>query len=81
MRVDEMTELRDFQKLTKDNLLKGNSTIVVAPTGLGKTRAALLPFYKSCSKLGTRIIYALPIRALAKGVQAVSYTHLTLPTN
>ncbi len=66
-----MVKLREFQENTKDNLMKGNSTIVIAPTGLGKTLAAIIPFknISGNTKLGSRIIYNLPIRALAKGVE------------
>ncbi|MCD6591012.1 MAG: CRISPR-associated helicase Cas3' [Candidatus Aenigmarchaeota archaeon] len=69
-----MIELREFQKNTKDNLMEGKSTVVIAPTGLGKTIAAILPFVETLSnggnnKLRSRIVYSLPIRALAKGVQ------------
>jgi len=61
--------LRDFQKIVKTTLTEEKSTIVVAPTGLGKTLAAILPFVENSSnKVGTRIIYSLPIRALTKGV-------------
>jgi len=35
-----MVKLREFQENTKDNLMKGKSTIVLTPTGLGKTIAA-----------------------------------------
>jgi len=66
-----MIKLREFQENTKDNLMKGNSTVVIAPTGLGKTLAAIMPFKEvsGSTKLRSRIIYTLPIRALAKGVQ------------
>jgi len=65
-------EMRDFQKGAFDRLAKGQSVLIIAPTGLGKTRAALAPFNQSlCQKglLGTRLIYALPLRALARGVE------------
>lgn len=63
---------RDFQKGAKETLNSGKSVLISAPTGLGKTRAAIAPFVgesKGITKLNTRIIYTLPIRALAKGVQ------------
>ena len=66
-----MLEMREFQENTKNHLMKGNSAVVIAPTGLGKTRAGIIPSKnsESSTKLRTRIIYTLPIRALAKGVQ------------
>jgi CRISPR-associated endonuclease/helicase Cas3 len=63
---------RDFQKCTLNILGSGQSVLVVAPTGLGKTRAALQPFTQSQRNnglLGTRLIYTLPLRALARGVE------------
>ena len=61
--------LRNFQKATYENLIKGKSVLILAPTGLGKTRAALLPFsLGQWPLLNTRLIYALPMRVLAKGV-------------
>ncbi|MEM3553566.1 MAG: CRISPR-associated helicase Cas3' [Candidatus Bathyarchaeia archaeon] len=62
---------REFQQSAFDVLKNRQSTLIIAPTGLGKTRAALLPFIKNlCSGglIGTRLIYSLPLRALTKGV-------------
>ncbi len=64
-----MVKLREFQENARDNLVKGNSTVVIAPTGSGKTLAAIMPFKDFSSTKLSRVIYALPIRALAKGVQ------------
>lgn len=67
--MDDISSLRDFQQNAKKLLDSGKSVIISAPTGLGKTFAAILPFIgNSSNKLGTRIIYSLPIRALAKGI-------------
>ncbi len=67
----EKQYLRKFQIKTKESLLEGKSVVVIAPTGLGKTLAAILPSQATTSpaKLKTRIMYTLPIRALSKGVQ------------
>lgn len=64
-----MVKLREFQENARDNLVKGNSTVVIAPTGSGKTLAAIIPFKDFSSTKLSRVIYTLPIRALAKGVQ------------
>ncbi|GIW52277.1 MAG: hypothetical protein KatS3mg081_1632 [Gemmatimonadales bacterium] len=64
--------LRDFQRCSLNILKGGQSGLVIAPTGLGKTRAALEPFAQSQSQnglLGTRLIYTLPLRVLARGVE------------
>lgn len=63
---------KDFQKDALEKLSKGQSVLIIAPTGLGKTRAALNPFSQSKNNgglLGTRLIYTLPLRALARGVE------------
>jgi len=70
--MNKAHSLRDFQKDTKEMLIAGKSVLISAPTGLGKTRAAILPFvpqFNGKRKLSTRIMYTLPIRALSKGIQ------------
>jgi CRISPR-associated endonuclease/helicase Cas3 len=65
-----MEELRDFQREAIENLENGKSVLIFAPTGLGKTRAAIEPFLRAKGGLiCTRMIYSLPIRALAQGVR------------
>lgn len=62
---------RDFQREAKEALLQGRSIVIVAPTGLGKTRAALDPFLASKNGnplLTTRLIYTLPLRSLAGSI-------------
>ncbi len=60
---------RDFQREAREKLSQGRSVIVIAPTGLGKTRAAIFPFKcQNSPLLTTRLIYALPMRTLARGV-------------
>lgn len=65
--------LRDFQRSALGTLAEGRSILVIAPTGLGKTRAALLPHINAKGNhqahLGTRLIYSLPLRALTQGVK------------
>ncbi|RJQ32059.1 MAG: CRISPR-associated helicase Cas3' [Peptococcaceae bacterium] len=62
------SELKEFQKETAVHLLAGQNVILTAPTGAGKTWAALLPFLYSREKgalFTDRLIYALPLRSLA----------------
>jgi len=67
---EEDFKLRDFQERAKEKLDNGKSIIISAPTGLGKTLAAIYPvIYSTNEKLKSRVIYTLPIRALARGVQ------------
>ncbi|RLB00033.1 MAG: CRISPR-associated helicase Cas3' [Deltaproteobacteria bacterium] len=60
---------RDFQQKAIEALEKIKPVLIVAPTGLGKTRAALSPFAQGpIDILEKRLIYSLPLRALARGV-------------
>jgi CRISPR-associated endonuclease/helicase Cas3 len=59
-----------FQREVGELLLSGNSVILQAPTGAGKTRAALLPFLHGSQKLPAtafprKCIYSVPMRVLA----------------
>ena len=59
-----------YQKLVAERLLEGKSVILQAPTGAGKTRAALLPFIHAWQQNGsaqfpTKCIYIVPMRVLA----------------
>lgn len=57
-----------YQKRVAEAILHGNNVIIPAPTGAGKTWAALLPFLYS-KRIGQtvsdRVIYSLPMRTLA----------------
>ena len=61
--------LRPFQEEVLKCLLNGESVILQAPTGSGKTRAALLPFIQNLARLEDRFPltcrYAVPMRVLA----------------
>lgn len=59
----------DFQIQVGEKLKRGESVLIVVPTGMGKTRAALKPFINENNPLlNTRLIYTLPLRSLAHGV-------------
>lgn len=60
-----------YQERVADRLLNGKSVILQAPTGAGKTWAAVAPFLYSRTKnnpIGDRLIYALPLRSLASNL-------------
>ncbi len=65
----EHPPLRPFQDRVFKNILQGKSVILQAPTGSGKTRAALAPFIYNLacqdSKLPHTCRYAVPLRVLA----------------
>ncbi len=68
-------ELRPFQRRVFDAVMNGQRVILQAPTGAGKTRAALAPFLQNFarslsdptyeSKLPLTCRYAVPLRVLA----------------
>ncbi len=64
-----ITHLRPFQQRTKDKLLSGASYILQAPTGAGKTHAALAPFFDAWQNgnayFPRKCFYVVPRRVLA----------------
>jgi len=64
-----MAESYPFQKKVAELLLAGRNVILQAPTGAGKTRAALLPLLHSIEHVESgfphKCIYAVPRRVLA----------------
>jgi len=60
--------LYDFQKRVYEYLKEGRSIILQAPTGAGKTRAALYPFLRAWEyedDFPRKCIYSVPLRVLA----------------
>ena len=61
--------LRPFQQRVFDCIQQGRSVILQAPTGAGKTRAALAPFVANLARQGNKLPltcrYAVPMRVLA----------------
>lgn len=60
--------LYDFQKKVFDLISVGQSVILQAPTGAGKTRAALYPFLRAWeyqTSFPRKCIYSVPLRVLA----------------
>lgn len=58
-----------FQRQVAQFLLSGKNVILQAPTGAGKTHAALLPFLNALEKghdFPRKCIYSVPMRVLAK---------------
>ena len=59
------------QQVTQDDIARGGDRLVVAPTGSGKTMAAMLPLLDRCLKEnweGMSILYITPLRALNRDV-------------
>ena len=61
--------LRPFQKKVRDLILQDKNVILQAPTGAGKTRAALSPFVNNLGCAGRSLphtcLYATPLRVLS----------------
>jgi CRISPR-associated endonuclease/helicase Cas3 len=55
----------DFQSKTRELLKNNKSVLLVAPTGIGKTRAVT----SDLEEKPTKIIYAVPLRALGIGIR------------
>lgn len=62
--------LYPYQELVKSHLLNGRPVVLQAPTGSGKTRAALAPFIEAFFDLKDdafpkQCLYSVPMRVLA----------------
>ncbi len=73
--------LYPYQERVKDYLHTGKNVILQAPTGAGKTRAALAPFIESFfdfppERFPHKCIYAVPMRVLANQF-VIEYQELT----
>lgn len=65
-----MTSLYPYQQRVKSLIQEGKSVILQAPTGAGKTRAALAPYIEAYfsdepDQLPRKCIYSVPMRVLA----------------
>ena len=59
------------QEVTQEEIASGGDRLVIAPTGSGKTMAAMLPLLDRCLKQkwqGMSILYITPLRALNRDV-------------
>ena len=63
-----ITQPTDPQRDVIPKILSGKNILLVAPTGIGKTEAAMLPIFdsifKTKGKNGVRCLYITPLRAL-----------------
>jgi len=63
-------EFYPYQKEVAENIAKGENVLIIAPTGYGKTFAAMLPILSSIdrNKRGIKCIYITPLRALNRDI-------------
>ncbi len=61
----------EIQKLAIPSLLNGDDALLIAPTGIGKTEAALLPVFHRFLESrpeGISVLYVTPLRALNRDI-------------
>jgi ATP-dependent Lhr-like helicase len=70
-----LAELTPIQKKSYKLLVRGKSALLVAPTGSGKTEAAVIPIFSrlgaeklSSDSVGIRMLYITPLRALNRDI-------------
>ncbi len=61
----------EIQKLSVEPILKGESVLLISPTGTGKTEAALFPLFhkllnEATSDDGIKLLYINPLKALTR---------------
>lgn len=64
---ERFSDLTEIQKLAIPKILNGENTLILAPTGFGKTEAAILPILeriKEGTRTGICALYITPLRAL-----------------
>lgn len=70
-----MVQLYPYQRVVKELVQSGQSVILQAPTGAGKTRAALAPYIEAffdfpAEQFPKKCIYSVPMRTLANQFNA-----------
>jgi len=69
--LERFGELTEIQKLAIPRVLEGENVLIFAPTGSGKSEAALLPILEKIGieESGICALYITPLRALSRDLQ------------
>src|SRR5512137_2608221 len=66
------TLLSDTQKDAIPRILKGDHTLLIAPTGTGKTESAMFPVFDALMRIpaggGFKALYITPLRSLNRDI-------------
>ncbi|RLE81700.1 MAG: hypothetical protein DRJ51_03285 [Thermoprotei archaeon] len=70
----KLREPTEIQSLAILEILRGKNALLIAPTGSGKTEAALLPildliYRRSCEVDGVKLVYINPLKALTRDLR------------
>jgi ATP-dependent helicase Lhr and Lhr-like helicase len=84
--LERYSSFTEIQKLSIPVIEKGSNCIIVAPTGSGKTEAAVLPLIKSLKEKDNspiKILYITPLRALNRDMlrrleEICKYSNITI---
>ncbi len=71
MKERNWTKMTQIQEMAMEPILRGNNTLIIAPTGFGKTEAALLPILSLMSEGEQKpvsLIYVTPLKALINDI-------------
>ncbi|MEM1579205.1 MAG: DEAD/DEAH box helicase [Archaeoglobaceae archaeon] len=62
-----ISRLTELQERAFESIYSGKNTLIIAPTGSGKTEAAMIPIFQrliETQSLGIAVVYITPLRAL-----------------